>query len=571
MLSVLRLGPRLTACFGGLLVLMIGGFGLGVVQMSGLNERTDTIVRRNWVAADMAMDLRDLPVSNALAALDLFRLDDIDEIERVVDEIGERRTKFTEELQRLRKVLVSEEEQAILVGIEESLPVFDQSLERAIESFLSGRKAQGVEVLGRETLVQLAPLQLQLATLFEMQGRDMEASGVAALQAFRSGRAALVALGVGASALGLIFAVAVTRSITRPLARAQGLVEAIARGDLTRRVKPSGRDEIAAISEALNRMAGDLEASIRTVSANASALERSSKELETVSTHVNDNSERTAQQATVVASAAEQVSASVATVATGAEEMSASIREIAHQAANAAKVASRAAEAAAGTNATIVKLGESSVEIGNVIKVITAIAQQTNLLALNATIEAARAGEAGKGFAVVASEVKDLAKQTATATEEIRNRIEGIQHDSQGAVGAIRQIGAVIEEINQIQTAIASAVEEQAATMNEISNNSSEAARGSSEIAANILNVSEAARGSSEAAGRTAASSEELTSLASDLGRVVGKFELSADGSDGPTVSSEETSDASRGDKRASAWWRGRSWFGRRREVVRAD
>jgi methyl-accepting chemotaxis protein len=174
------------------------------------------------------------------------------------------------------------------------------------------------------------------------------------------------------------------------------------------------------------------------------------------------------------------------------------------------------------TNATVAKLGESSAEIGNVVKVITGIAQQTNLLALNATIEAARAGEAGKGFAVVANEVKELAKQTAHATEDISRKIEAIQGDARGAVEAIRQIGNVINQINDIQNTIATAVEEQTATTGEISRNIAEAASGSSEIALNITGVAQAARGTTEGASDTKQSADELSRMALDLQQLVG-------------------------------------------------
>jgi methyl-accepting chemotaxis protein len=198
------------------------------------------------------------------------------------------------------------------------------------------------------------------------------------------------------------------------------------------------------------------------------------------------NAEETSSQANVVSAAGEQVNRNLQTVATGSEEMSVSIKEIAKNATEAAKVATEAAKAAQATNATVSKLGESSVEIGQVIKVITSIAQQTNLLALNATIEAARAGEAGKGFAVVANEVKELAKETAKATEDISRKIESIQIDTKGAVEAIGTITKIITQVNDISNSIASAVEEQNATTNEMSRNVTEAARGASEIAKNI-------------------------------------------------------------------------------------
>ena len=221
-----------------------------------------------------------------------------------------------------------------------------------------------------------------------------------------------------------------------------------------------------------------LKVTIDAVNQNAQALASSSEELTAVSQQMSSNSEETATQSNVVAAASEQVSKNVATVATSAEEMSASAKEIAKNATEAAKVATEAVKVAADTNKTVAKLGESSIEIGKVIKVITSIAQQTNLLALNATIEAARAGEAGKGFAVVANEVKELAKQTATATEDISGKIEAIQTDTKAAVAAIDQIGKIINQINDIQNTIASAVEEQTATTNEIARNATEAAQG---------------------------------------------------------------------------------------------
>ncbi|HZZ18385.1 MAG TPA: PAS domain-containing methyl-accepting chemotaxis protein [Opitutaceae bacterium] len=267
------------------------------------------------------------------------------------------------------------------------------------------------------------------------------------------------------------------------------------------------------------------EASLRrtmaAVSENSQALASSAEELTAVSQQMSSNSEETSAQSNVVAAASEQVSKNVATVATSAEEMSASVKEIAKNANEAAKVATAAVKVADETNQTVAKLGVSSVDIGKVIKVITSIAQQTNLLALNATIEAARAGEAGKGFAVVANEVKELAKQTAKATEEISQKIEAIQSDAKGAVTSINQIGTIIGQINDISNTIASAVEEQSATTNEIARNASEAARGSTEISRNIANVSTAARNTTEGANNTLTAATELAKLAASLKHVV--------------------------------------------------
>ena len=257
----------------------------------------------------------------------------------------------------------------------------------------------------------------------------------------------------------------------------------------------------------------------------AQTLASSSEELTAVSKQMTENAEETSTQANVVAAAAEQVSKNIETVATGADQMNAAIKEIATNAAEAANVAHEAVGAAQETTTIMNKLDVSSGEIGQVIKVITSIAQQTNLLALNATIEAARAGEAGKGFAVVANEVKELAKETAKATEDIGQKIETIQTDTSSAVTAIDRIDKIINQISDIQNTIAGAVEEQTATTNEIGRNVAEAAKGSAEIAENISGVAQGAQNTASGAGEVQTSSAELSKLASDLQALLDRSE----------------------------------------------
>jgi methyl-accepting chemotaxis protein len=268
-------------------------------------------------------------------------------------------------------------------------------------------------------------------------------------------------------------------------------------------------------------LADNLRQVMEKVTGNAQALGSASEELAANSQQMVTNAEETSAQAGVVSSAADEVSKNVQSVATGTEEMSASIKEIAKNAQDAAKVAATAVRTAETANATVTKLGESSAEIGKVIKVITSIAQQTNLLALNATIEAARAGEAGKGFAVVANEVKELAKETAKATEDIGQKIEAIQADTKSAISAIAEISGVINKINDYQNTIASAVEEQTATTNEISRSIAEAAKGSTEIAQNIIGVANAAKSTTSGANDTQQASAELSRMASELQSLV--------------------------------------------------
>jgi methyl-accepting chemotaxis protein len=306
------------------------------------------------------------------------------------------------------------------------------------------------------------------------------------------------------------------------------VVNAAAGGDLRQEVAVSGDDAIGQMGGALTRFLETLNRSIGAIARHADALGGSSEALTAVSQQMGGSAEATSTQASVVSVASEQVSRNVQTVATGAEEMSASIKEIAKNANDAARIATTAVRVADTTNVTIAKLGESSAEIGKVVKVITSIAQQTNLLALNATIEAARAGEGGKGFAVVANEVKELAKETAKATEDISQKIEAIQSDTHGAVQAIAQISDIINQINDISNTIASAVEQQTATTNEIGRNVTEAAKGSAEIAETITGVALAAKSTSDGASATQRSAAALTKMAAELRLLVSHFKVAS-------------------------------------------
>ncbi|MCO7221074.1 methyl-accepting chemotaxis protein [Klenkia sp. PcliD-1-E] len=333
---------------------------------------------------------------------------------------------------------------------------------------------------------------------------------------------------VVAGVLGLLLAAGLawhlTRSLVGPLHRIRDVAEGIGAGDLTRRTGLSGEGEMGRAGAALDRATEQLAGVVGAVAGSADAVAAASTQLAGSSGRIAVSAEETSAQSGLVSGAADEVSRSVATVAAGAEQMSASIREIAQNANEAARVAAEAVSEAEATNATIHKLGLSSKEIGDVVKVITSIAEQTNLLALNATIEAARAGEAGKGFAVVANEVKELAQETARATEDIARRVEAIQADTTGATEAIGRIGEVIGQINDYQLTIASAVEEQTATTNEMSRSVAEAAAGTTEIAANTAGVSGAATATTQALGQTRVAIDELSRMATDLRATVGRF-----------------------------------------------
>jgi methyl-accepting chemotaxis protein len=314
-------------------------------------------------------------------------------------------------------------------------------------------------------------------------------------------------------------------SINSVVADAEAGAKAAANGQLGQRSDASNQHgDYRKIIQGINATLDSIVSPLKVAAENASTLAMSAEELTAVSNQMAANAEETSVQANVVSAASEQVSKNIASVATASEEMQASIREIARNANDSARVAKDAVTMAQSTNDTMQKLGESSQEIGNVIKVITGIAQQTNLLALNATIEAARAGEAGKGFAVVANEVKELAKQTAKATDEISQKIEATQEVTKGAISAIEGIAAIIDQINDISNSIASAVEEQTVTTNEISRSVTEAAHGVNDISNNISGVATAARNTTQGANDTRLASSQLAEMAARLQSVMSKF-----------------------------------------------
>jgi len=375
---------------------------------------------------------------------------------------------------------------------------------------------------------QSAPL-VEKATGEIMQLRAMESdeAEVAAAEIrsnYETQRTTSVVLIVAGIAVALGLGWFVATGIARATGKVKHVVEGLAEGDLTRSSGLTTRDELGQMGQALDAAVENLRSVMASVVASSDAVAAASEELSASSAQISASAEETSAQSGVVSAAADEVSRNVATVAAGAEEMGASIREISQNANEAARVAAQAVAEAETTNATVVKLGDSSREIGNVVKVITSIAEQTNLLALNATIEAARAGEAGKGFAVVANEVKELAQETARATEDIARRVEAIQGDTTGAVSAIGRISEIIGSINDFQLTIASAVEEQTATTNEMSRSVQEAAGGSTEIATNITGVSTAASSTTQALGQTRQAVDELSRMASDLRGSVARF-----------------------------------------------
>jgi methyl-accepting chemotaxis protein len=338
------------------------------------------------------------------------------------------------------------------------------------------------------------------------------------------GRALLYLLAVAVLVAGFVIAGLLVRALTGPLLDAIDALEAAADGDLTQRLSGARGAELVRLESAANRLLVSTSGAVGSVSANAQALADGARRISDFSGRVASVAGEASDQASVVSAAVGEVSTSVQAVAAAAGEMGDTIGEIAESAASAARVALGAVSTADAARQTVTKLDDSSNAIGSVVKVITSIAEQTNLLALNATIEAARAGEAGKGFAVVASEVKDLATETARATEDIARRVETIQGDTSQAIEAINKITEVISQINDYQAVIATTVEEQSATSAEMSRSAQEAAAGANQISDNITSVASATRQTADELGQAESVAAELTQMSAHLRELVKKF-----------------------------------------------
>ena len=273
--------------------------------------------------------------------------------------------------------------------------------------------------------------------------------------------------------------------------------------------------------QAMARLADEFEAAVGKI---VDTVSTTSTELETAAGSMSKTAETTQQLSSTVASASEESSANVQSVAAATDQMAASVTEIGRQVQESSRIATDAVTQAQRTDSRISELSRAAGRIGDVVKLITAIAEQTNLLALNATIEAARAGEAGKGFAVVAQEVKQLASQTAKATDEIRVQISGMQSATQESVAAIKEIGETISRISQIATAVAAAVEEQGASTQEIARNIQEAAKGTAQVSGNITEVTRGASATGSASSQVLVSARSLSTESSQLKMKVAKF-----------------------------------------------
>jgi len=520
----LQVAHKLFASFGVLCVAVVGVGATGLYQLDQSGRRMDQMYQSSLQATARLGDIRaDVHEATALSAKLILRssITDVSSIQVSIKRLDTDVDKTWAHYAARSAAASAADRAAFTSALAEYRQARDQRLVPAAakNDFNAYLGAQNSYLEPLTTKIAVA-----LNNLTGIEDKAAQQQMAAARGDMRTAQIATNALTAGAVLTAILLALLLSRAIVRPLRQTVGVLEGLAEGRLDQRLTVAGRDEVGRMASALNTALDRLTTTLRGISANVTTLASSSQNLTTVSGQMSSSAVRSASRAQSVSDAAQQISHHITTVSAGAEEIGSSINEIAHSTTSAADVAGRAVRISGEAGAILQQLGMSSAEIVSVVKIITNIAAQTNLLALNATIEAARAGDAGKGFAVVAGEVKELAQETARATEDIRTRVGAIQTDSAAAVSAIAEIGTVINQINATQNAIAAAVEEQTATTNEMGRNVGEVATGSHQITANVSDVAHAAAETTGAAANTAAAADELAQVARELQQSLAMF-----------------------------------------------
>ncbi|GAA4758910.1 methyl-accepting chemotaxis protein [Modestobacter marinus] len=527
-MKTFSIGHRIALGFLVIVLAMVGLTGVGIWRVQQIDAALTTINDQNSVKQRYAINFRGSVHDRAIALRDVVLSRTTADVQTEVDTINELAANYADSAVPMDGVFedptnVNADEVAALAEIKR----IESVTMPLIEQVISLRQSGDIEGAYQVLVQQAKPLFVDwLAAINVLIDMEEEMNGGLTADARSIASTFLLTMVLVCAVAALMTALigwAIIRGVLQPVGRIREVLDQVASGDLSVRVRDTGGAELG-LADPLDQTLDSLAGVLTLVGDSAGRLAVAAQALNAGAAGMADSSRTATGQAGIVVASAGEVAASVDTVATGSQQMEAAIREISRNASEASRVAGQAVNVAENTTRTVGKLGDSSQEIATVVKLINGIAEQTNLLALNATIEAARAGEAGKGFAVVASEVKELAQETARATEDISQRVEAIQADTAGAVDAIREISNVIGQINDFQATIAAAVEEQTATTNEMNRNVAEAAGSSRSIATAISGLAAGTQQTNEGVAEAQRSAADLARMSDELQDAVRRF-----------------------------------------------
>jgi methyl-accepting chemotaxis protein len=514
----------LLASAGVALLVGLSVGAVGVLQTNASAERAEAIHQQALIPLSTVQDIQQVIWHGRWASLSNLTATDPEKAKAYSTEAAAAFDTVTTRLEEYSAMSVSDDERKAMSTFENSWSNYLTLRKQSSDLKNAGKIAEWEQFRSKTLNPALGEAFGYLESGIALTKEHADTSATQAREAASSARVVIVVvLGVGILLAGA-FALVIARVLSRRLHALQDVVSAMADGDLTERQPDHSGNEVGEMSRSVHRAAARMRRTMETLTETSSSLSERSVLLQETSRGLSGSMDRTSDRVGAIDAAAGEASSGVQAVAGGAEEMNAAIRDISVSATEAAQVAAQAVGAAEEAKQLMEKLDASSAEINNVVTAITAIAEQTNLLALNATIEAARAGETGKGFAVVAGEVKDLAQETAKATDEINRRTEVIQNDTRAAVEAISGIGNVISKINDYQNTIASAVEEQSATTQSMTSDLSRAAGGTSQISVQLAEVVQATSSTREAAQSAETTATDLADISARLRTMIGEF-----------------------------------------------
>ena len=555
MLKNFKIGSRLSFGFGLIMVLMliVGGYSLKLIN--SLHGEINLLITDNMVQIEQGHHIKDNLNIIARGLRNII----IDENKQAQNEefqrIDKSRKAIADILEQLDKVLVKGSDEGMLLKKVIDLRIIYIKDSVAYMEFIKAEQIESAKkVLFHEVRTSQKNYMEAVDEFVALQKKMADELGKQAANLSGTGKIIITALLAMALILSVFLSIMIIRSITGPVGKASALAEAMAGGDFTAKIDIDQKDEIGVMAKSLNLMVEQLGAMIRDIVINAGSLTSSSNDLASVSRQLSSAAQNTADQSSSVAAATEEMSVNIQSVsaameqsscnvnmvASATEEMTSTVNEIAQSAEQARSISEGAVTQSRVASEKMAILGESARKIGRVTETITEISAQTNLLALNATIEAARAGEAGKGFAVVANEIKELARQTAAATVDIKNQINEMQVTTSTTVEDIEKISEVIVEINNVINGIATAVEEQSAASREISTNISQASQGIAEVNENvaqttvvisditrdIAGINQQSTQVGEGSSQVQLSAQGLADLAVQLENLVKKFKV---------------------------------------------